>query len=162
MHEEALGWSDLQALAADESLTIDRAEVSGEVYSCWIEGRRFDVPLADLVAAYWEHMAHHSDPDMLAFELVHDLAQEHRSGLVDAIRALADAVSGDQRALALLGAGVLEDSLRYCRQPPSPTLVDELDAAARQHPDVRVAVQLMWWAEDDPNRERFERFGRLP
>ena len=97
---------------------------------------------------------------MLAFELVHDLAVEHRQGLVAAIRALADAVSGDRRALALLGAGVLEDTLRYCSQPPSAALLDELDAAARQHPDIRTAVQLMWWDDDDPNRERFERFGR--
>ena len=56
-----MDWADLLSLAADEPLFIDNAEVhtgdAGPVYSCWIDGQRFDVPLAHLVKEYWQHYA---------------------------------------------------------------------------------------------------------
>jgi hypothetical protein len=65
---------------------------------------------------------------------------------------------GDSLKIAYLGAGVLENSLRFCSAPPSEALLDEFDAAARQDAAVRAAVQCMWWDESDPHRARFQRF----
>ena len=110
---------------------------------------------------YWKHDGEDLRGNAVASELVHDLAQEHRPGVVDAIVALAEAVSGDADALGYLGAGVLEDTLRFCRARPTPALVDTLEAAVRRSPDLRVAVGGgMWWDDSDPNRLRFQRLGR--
>jgi hypothetical protein len=82
-------------------------------------------------------------------------------GVVCLLTALADAAAGDLERLAYLGAGPFEDLLRYGQRPPSDTILDELDQAAQDNENVRLAVRAMWWSDNDDRHivDRFTRFG---
>ena len=101
-------WEALSSLASEGSLLVDDAVVHSSgtslVYWCSIEGQMFEVPLERLVDAYWNDYATRGRDGAVAFELVDDLAREHRPGLVDAVRALADGAIGDSLKIAYLGA----------------------------------------------------------
>lgn len=119
-----------------------------------------------LVVGYWDYYRHTSstpggfdadaalsaDDGFDAWEAVEDAVSSQDPGLVSLLVALAEAVQGDAGALAYLGAGPIETLLRHSAQPPSSRLLDELDAAARRHPDLGVAMESVWWSDDDdPN-----------
>jgi hypothetical protein len=123
---------------------------------------------AELVDAYWEHyrrtwsgagMAIDEDQDDWPWEEVDDRVQGRADGVVSLLIALADAVAGNELALAYLGAGPIEDFLRG--EDPASPLLDELDAAARTNENVRTAVRCVWWSGDDHPSvvARFTRFG---
>jgi len=130
------------------------------------------VPLdAALVAGFWTHCRLSKSPDRderaqadqwyWAWDAVFRATRTSVDGVVALLVALADAAAGDLERLAYLGAGPFEDLLRYGERPPTPTILDELDRAAHDNDNVRLAVRAMWWGDNDDPRtvERFTRFG---
>ena len=130
------------------------------------------VPLDDaLVAGYWTYYRLseseirderiQADQWYWAWDAVCDATRTSADGVVELLTALADAVAGDLHRLAYLGAGPIEDLLRYGVQPPEETIVHELDRAAQNNENVRLAMRAMWWGESDDPRivARFTRFG---
>lgn len=124
----------------------------------------------EIVGAYWRQYRLSADgkrSDRLAaadcfwaWEAVEETVSRGGVDAVALIERLANAVDGDEAALAYLGAGSIEDLLRH-NGPPSTTVADALDAAARRNPNVRVAVRCVWWSDEDDAAlaERFKRFG---
>ena len=96
-----------------------------------------------------------------AWEAVNRATAIQVDGVVPLLVALADAVPGSFEDLAYLGAGPFENLLRHGNQPPSPEILDELDDAARQNENVRLAIRAVWWGQDDDPSTvaRFKRFG---
>ena len=129
---------------------------------------RFDEAL---VAGFWTYCRlseseDSSDRDRAqawywAWTAVYDATRLAADGVVGLLVALADAAAGDLERLAYLGAGPFEDLLRYGERPPNATILDELEQAAQDNNNVRLAVRAMWWGDDDDQHtvERFTRFG---
>jgi hypothetical protein len=153
-------------------MSIVHNGVMGDVYEGDDDEGEVAVPLDDaLVAAFWSYarLAHSPDrADRLAAEefywasLAVDRAISDRvDGVVALIVSLADAAAGNLEDLAYLGAGPVEELLRFGDTPPTASLLDDLDAAARRNENVRLAVRAVWWGpKDDPQTvARFERFG---
>jgi hypothetical protein len=72
---------------------------------------------------------------------------------------LADAAP-DEQALAYLGAGPIEDLL----VDPAPTVVDEIEQAARRNEHFRYALRCAWFDDrvSPAVRSRLRRFGAPP
>ncbi|HEX7168463.1 MAG TPA: hypothetical protein VF230_15895 [Acidimicrobiales bacterium] len=124
------------------------------------------------VSGYWTHwrLSTSNDPDAKkeaqrdwwwAWEAVDGGAIDaNADGVADLLVALADAVPGDEAALAYLGAGPVETLLRNRGGELSPKLLDRLEGAARRNPNFRIAVRCVWWGDDDDPAvvARFQKF----
>jgi hypothetical protein len=107
---------------------------------------------ADRLFFAWEAV---EDALSLAFE-ANDADQ-----LVRLLVALADAVPGDEAALAYLGAGPVEDALHGCRSDEHQALADAIDSAASRNSNLQLAVRCVYWSDDSNPAvvARFARFG---
>jgi hypothetical protein len=122
----------------------------------------------ELVAGYWQHYRLSTgdrgerlaqDELIGAWQSVDDLISERDVDAVALLVALADAVEGDEPALAYLGAGPVETLLRS--GPLHGGVIAALDAAATDSSSLQIALRCVWWSDDDDPglRQRFSRFG---
>jgi hypothetical protein len=110
-----------------------------------------------LVAAYWTYYrlawsgdsADRAEGWWWAWDEVTEAVSEHRPDLIELLTQLAEAVGGDEAALAYLGAGPFESLLREGDPVDALQFLDGLEAAARRSPAVRVALSHVWSDEKD-------------
>ena len=108
------------------------------------------VDRVELVETYWRHYRLapsavrserlESAADFWASERLHDATEEPTDDVVGLLRALADAAP-DDRALCYLGAGPIEDLLRYHGDRFIGLIDDEATANAR----FRTALRCAWF-----------------
>ena len=126
----------------------------------------------EIVEGYWTLWRHTQTDDpwkqkeaqdawWWAWEAVEDAVDRRDPDLVALFEALADAVAGDEAALAYLGAGPLETLLRHRGRGFADAFLEPLDAACVRNPNLQLAARCIWWSdEDDPDTvRRFQRFG---
>jgi hypothetical protein len=128
------------------------------------------VDAQELTGAYWRHyeLAHvgkdeaRAEDFFWAWEAVDEIAHGHvtdtnlRLDPLDLIVQLADRAPNDEKALAYLGAGPVEDYLLY--GDPD---IRRVEQAAEINPRFRVALRCAWFDAELPNEDaaRLRRFG---
>jgi len=128
------------------------------------------VDAQELTGAYWRNyeLAHVSEDDegaeefFWAFEAVEEITHGNATDCdlpldpLDLIVRLADRAPDDVKALAYLGAGPVEDYLRY--GDPD---IRRVERAAETNPRFCVALRCAWFDDDLPNEDaaRLRRFG---
>jgi hypothetical protein len=98
--------------------------------------------LSNLVAAYFRYQATQAESDAWAWDQVNVLGFERPAHKWDQLLALL-AVAPDETQIALIGAGPLEDLLRYC----AANVVDLLASEVHGNSRLRAALGHVWLQE---------------
>ena len=130
---------------------------------------------ADLAQEYWKHHQRATSADRSdrlraeagswANDAVDDAVMKRADGVVRLLVALADSAAEDNEALMYLGAGPIESLLCHHDRDLPQAMIDELEAAARQHPPFRTALQGVGYGphSDDPRVvSLLDKYGRRP